>query len=814
MAPSISKFLVLPAVAGLVLGCGGSGSASSDFGSDPPDDGGGGGTGGRIGGFADGEVGGGAMGGGGSATTPTTDAAPAVRHTAPDVADPSVIPLYDVFELSLTWPEDFGPQVSFFGVDVVATFTSPTGARSTVGGFYYDTLPNDESIWKVRFAPSEVGTWSYEYELTVPSDPVARRGTGSFEAVPSDYPGFLRINPLNPYRWQHDDGSPFAPLGLNVCMLWKDSLELDGGDKLGAFRADEQGRASVDAYLTAHGGAGFNLFRFSPDNCTTRIANDDLTKLLVEPAKDFDRYLRALRRHGFRTFYGLFGYHLPDKSSHPTPAELEYVTYSVNRWGAYVDVWELQNERNSMPSWIDPAAARVRAADPYDHPISTSWARPGLASIDVNAPHWYTAEPPRDSDAVTVQWADFWKGQAVKPVLVGEAGNKGEAWTPDSTVRARVRNWTAYFREIALVYWDASWVTNHTGLFIYLGNDERRQAHVLQRFSELTLRPESAELPLGLTDPTVRGYALASMEGVAAYLHHFDDHGSTASGVELTFDSPAAGVGRWIDPESGAERGTVAVQQGVNQLVAPDFAVDLAFFGRSSPLVSPPLALHAVHNAQDDGDADDDGLPNWGPANLPFGVAPLALVLDASDSYDPDGGAVTFAWDLGDGSPVETSAVVAHTFGPGLHFVKLVVTDDEGDTAHQAFLVRATADPNPEANDAPVLSLVGLEDVNVREGEPVVLQPRASDREIVSGSYQHFGDVSFVVQGLPPGARFFTEPGNAAFSWTPDFSQSGTWSVQFTARDAAGAVSATRTTTITVLDATPVPKATGTQANP
>src|SRR5262249_18642893 len=64
-----------------------------------------------------------------------------------------------------------------------------------------------------------------------------------------------------------------------------------------------------------------------------------------------------------------------------------------------------------------------------------------------------------------------------------------------------------------------------------------------------------------------------------------------------------------------------------------------------------------------------------------YGPAPLAVSFDASASYDPELGALTYDWDLGDGSH-SSQAVVTHTYaGSGLYPVVLTVTDPTGLTA-------------------------------------------------------------------------------------------------------------------------------------
>lgn len=62
------------------------------------------------------------------------------------------------------------------------------------------------------------------------------------------------------------------------------------------------------------------------------------------------------------------------------------------------------------------------------------------------------------------------------------------------------------------------------------------------------------------------------------------------------------------------------------------------------------------------------------------GEAPLTVVFDASDSSDPDGSIVAYAWDFGD-EQSGSGATVEHTYTePGDYTVTLTVMDDEGIT--------------------------------------------------------------------------------------------------------------------------------------
>jgi PKD repeat protein len=65
------------------------------------------------------------------------------------------------------------------------------------------------------------------------------------------------------------------------------------------------------------------------------------------------------------------------------------------------------------------------------------------------------------------------------------------------------------------------------------------------------------------------------------------------------------------------------------------------------------------------------------------GLPPLQVTLDGSNSYDPEGGLLSYEWDFGDGASA-TGANAVHTFTDyGVYPVTLVVTDAQGNTGEQ-----------------------------------------------------------------------------------------------------------------------------------
>ncbi len=596
------------------------------------------------------------------------------------------IPPWEVFELSFTHANAYADP--FFDAQLEVTFTSPNGHATTIGGFFFGsadppTIQVKEGrpkkvtytyakhdLWKARFAPTEPGGWRYAWTFTDAGG--AARGEGAFSCVVgrTRQLGFLRISPTNPFRFVFDDGSPFYPIGLQDGAFDNEGTGsiLSSYALEGPFRMDRQGRPAPpagamyqpgpssnpvngDVYFRRYARGGFNLFRFSQDNFSLDLY-DDLEHWRVHEAVMVDELMRHARKYGFRVMYGIFGYQAVS-NEHPDDAKAmarvkRFVKYTVDRWGAYVDLWEFLNEQKAADGWYAEMAPYLRSFDPYRHPITTSWERPDFAGIEVNAPHWYEDEDELKSDSVTAGRAREWK-KAGKPVIVGEQGNQvdrakaapgvGGVWDARSALRMRVRCWTALFHEVAFVFWNTSYAKDGHNMNLWIGPKEREYVRAMQDFA-YRLGPDPRMVEPVLSEKRgVRGYALASSEAVGVYLHHCATHDEPLRGLGVTVDVPRDGRAYWYSPEDASILGSEEAKSGRRTFHAPPFAVDLAL-------------LVTSHGAPD---IDGDGTPN--DADLDDdndGVedAKDAFPLEPEEWADADGdliGDVLDADDDGDG---------------------------------------------------------------------------------------------------------------------------------------------------------------------
>jgi len=584
------------------------------------------------------------------------------------VQNTQTVPYYEIFEL--TFRQDVKYTDPFFDTGIAVTLFSPSGRQVKVGGFYYgpsdkaevlDKLAdekeypfNGQNYWKARFAPAEEGKWEYSY-LFADKNGGWAEGRGSFTCVKGKTPlkGFMRINPANPFRWVLDDGSPFFPIGIQDCVGNKPEAGgvLAGWHLEGPFRKNstislpegplfKRGtNCPVDAevYFRNYSRAGFNVFRFSQSNCSFDQYSS-LEHYYIRESVMTDELLGFVRGYGFHINYGFFGY---QKVFNDTPDFKEamallkhFIKYSVDRWGAYVDIWQYLNEQTADAGWYKEMSDYLRPLCPYKHPITTCWPRPELDSIDYNAHHWYVdstiSELEMDKIVAETRYKRFGKA-----VMLGEHGNIldlskprpagfGFVWDPGSALRMRIRNWSFLFNEMSVIFWVTNGAKDAHYMNMWLGPKERQYVHALQDFAGM-LDKDIKMKNVEVSDPaSARAYGLASGKKAAVYLNHFKTHAELLKGLKITLEVPVKAKGYWYNPENAAVLGRFEAEQGKQTYTVPDFLIDMALLITNDG--APDIDKDGIPNDLDK-DNDNDGIED----------SKDAFPLDPGEWADTDG---------------------------------------------------------------------------------------------------------------------------------------------------------------------------------
>jgi len=384
----------------------------------------------------------------------------------PDDIDPSTVDystqtwvaLEIPFESSKTYTKPLDDAT----LDVV--FTSPSGEQIKMPGFW-----DGKTTWKVRFAPTSYGIWTYKTYCSVYDDTGLNGKEGKIAA--NAYKGDLAIykhgfvkTEENTKYFMYADGTPFFYLGDTH---W--SMATEPFDKSSVAGIPSQFKYIIDKRVEQ----GFTVYQSEPIGAQYDLSNG-LTQADIKGFQDMDARFKYIADKGLvhanaELFFVTTLENAANNAKIYTNDYLEKLSrYWVARFGAYPVLWttaqECDNDNYSENGdqkviTVDnnpwkTVATDVHKYDPYSHPLTAHQEYASMDPVkgttatkssfrDVVGHSWYGVQW-TPGTAAQLNFAipeDYWNNGQGK-VVVNYEGSYDHLWTLE--FGARQQGWTAY----------------------------------------------------------------------------------------------------------------------------------------------------------------------------------------------------------------------------------------------------------------------------------------------------------------------------------------------------------------------------------
>lgn len=394
-------------------------------------------------------------------------------------------------ELAFAAETAIADPFDFDGANFVATFAGPDGQQLEIPGFW-----DGESVWKIRFTPTQAGEWSYVTRFSDPADSglQGRRGRLHVEKAAGGvatraHGGFLRVS-ADQRLLSYTDGTPFFWLG----DTWWAAPSANVPYEVFQKQVDARVAQGYTVYQ-AHGHRA--IFDGSPVGAFEAVRNADAETLRYW--RETDRYLAYADAKGL---IGLMGFGRGDMFDALSLEELQRLwRYYLARYGAYSISFLITQEYNidaekrgsQLPKLL--AVGRfIKQADPYRramtaHPWVRSrdnqqaWGEPWLDFIMLQAGHRRFESPKA--------YRELWERAPTKPFLESEANYEGFA-SPEFNVNDAAIRRSAY---TAIQSGSLGFTYGAQGL--YAGILERNKPGPTARWGPVLTWEEGLKLPGG-----------------------------------------------------------------------------------------------------------------------------------------------------------------------------------------------------------------------------------------------------------------------------------------------------------------------------
>jgi len=593
---------------------------------------------------------------------------PILLTASTGIALAETVGVWNVYEINITTTNTYSNP--YLDVWLNANFTGPT-KNIKIDGFW-----DGGKNWKVRMAPTEVGTWSY---VTYSNDPQLNGKTGNFEVVESGKKGFIISDPDHAFSFKRSGGEHVFLMGDTN---WNSMSDKNGALKFSTYKAyidyrSDQKFNFIRSYIVALYSSSTDSAHYNEGGRAFEPWNPD--RLNPGYFQEVDKRIGYANSKGItmHLLLGSDGTRMTDFFGWGNGKMERYVRYIAARYSAYDISWEGRAEFEEQGS-TTPGAVNLanqignwfERFDPYNHVRS-------IHTLDSN------------NELGNKGWLDWIMHQSRdwnliisdrkynKPVMNEEFyyENSGAGATHSHHVDAdtvRKGAWNV------MTYGASGFAYGNTGIYNsrsqpfkgiqYAQSIGADYMTYLYNFWSTTeywkLAPKNSIVKSGT--------ASAAADPGNEYVVYLPTGGSTT--IDLSAATGTLSV-EWYNPRTGTYRGQTTVQGGASRtFTAPD---------------SKDWVLHIKAAG---------GVPIASPsANPTSGEAPLTVNFTGHGS-DPDGTIVSYHWDFGDGN---TSSLrnTTHTYtSAGTYKAVLTVTDNEGKKGNSSITITSTSqDTTPPA---------------------------------------------------------------------------------------------------------------------
>lgn len=219
-------------------------------------------------------------------------------------------------------------------------FSAPSGRVKTIAGFW-----DGGTTWRVRFAPDEVGTWTYITQCSDAQNTGLHQQQGTFACFEKSSPHAIYtkgsiIHPKGTYHLTHADGTPFF---YTACTAWNGALKSTDAEWDIYLKDRVANHYNVIQFVTTQwrGGSKNSLGQVAFTGSGRISLNPDFFTLLDKKVDEINAHglvaapvlLWALQQGAGRELSP--GYHLPDQEA------ILLAKYMVARYGGHHVIWFL-----------------------------------------------------------------------------------------------------------------------------------------------------------------------------------------------------------------------------------------------------------------------------------------------------------------------------------------------------------------------------------------------------------------------------------------------------------------------------------------